>query len=188
MCGHLRRRWLSGANDWSDRSHSCGALGMEHVGQKVSLAGWIQFVRMNRFLVLRDRYGLTQLLIDDPGIWKRLDKLPLESVIRVEGLVQARPEGQANPALGPTGDIEVHVEDLADCSPARSNLPFLPRDDDLRKSQTNEALQMQFRYLGLRSRRLQQNLKLRSDLLMKMREFLIGHGFLDIDTPCLFRR
>uniref|UniRef100_A0A8C5B187 Aspartyl-tRNA synthetase 2, mitochondrial n=1 Tax=Gadus morhua TaxID=8049 RepID=A0A8C5B187_GADMO len=167
------------------RSHTCGELRPEHAGEKVALYGWVQYLRQDLFVILRDYSGLTQVLIsqDDGSLKEKLGELTVESVVKVTGTVRRRPEGQENTNM-PTGDIEVLAENLEVLNTCRK-LPFEIKDF-VKKS---EALRMQYRYLDLRSTRMQQNLRLRSQLSMRMREYLCHqHGFVDVETPTLFKR
>uniref|UniRef100_A0A7N6FEF4 Aminoacyl-transfer RNA synthetases class-II family profile domain-containing protein n=1 Tax=Anabas testudineus TaxID=64144 RepID=A0A7N6FEF4_ANATE len=144
---------MSGPSSLSLRSHTCGELRSHHLGDKVTLCGWVQYLRQDLFIILRDFSGLTQILI------------PQE-----EGM--------------PTGEIEVLAEDVEVFNVCRQ-LPFEIKDF-IRKS---ESLRMQYRYLDLRSSQMQKNLRLRSKLVMKMREYLCNvHGFVDVETPTLFKR
>uniref|UniRef100_A0A8D2Q2P6 Aspartyl-tRNA synthetase 2, mitochondrial n=1 Tax=Zosterops lateralis melanops TaxID=1220523 RepID=A0A8D2Q2P6_ZOSLA len=169
------------------RTNTCGELRSAHVGQKVTLYGWVQYQRQGLFLVLRDFQGLTQVIIPQDEAHSHLKELlssaPLESVVRVTGTVSPRPLGQENPKM-PTGDIEVKAE-TAEILNSCKKLPFEIKDF-IKKS---EALRMQYRYLDLRSPRLQSALRLRSRLVMSMRQYLCNlHGFVDVETPTLFKR
>ncbi|XP_064310620.1 aspartate--tRNA ligase, mitochondrial isoform X2 [Phalacrocorax carbo] len=142
-------------NSFVTRTNTCGELRSAHVGQEVTLYGWIQYQRQGLFLVLRDFQGLTQIIIPQDEAHSHVKKLlsdaPMESVVRVTGIVSPRPPGQENPK--------------------------------------SEALRMQYRYLDLRSFQLQHNLRLRSQIVMRMREYLCNlHGFVDVETPTLFKR
>ncbi|XP_053294655.1 aspartate--tRNA ligase, mitochondrial [Pleuronectes platessa] len=177
----------TGPSSWSFRSHSCGELRSHHVGDTVTLCGWVQYLRQNLFVILRDFSGLTQILIpqeESAGHLKSvLDDLRTESVIKVTGTVRRRPAGQENEAM-PTGEIEVLAENMEVFNVCRQ-LPFEIKDF-VKKS---ESLRMQYRYLDLRSSQMQRNLRLRSQLVMKMREYLCNvHGFVDVETPTLFKR
>uniref|UniRef100_A0A8U7NDM6 Aspartyl-tRNA synthetase 2, mitochondrial n=1 Tax=Corvus moneduloides TaxID=1196302 RepID=A0A8U7NDM6_CORMO len=169
------------------RTNTCGELRSAHVGQKVTLYGWVQYQRQGLFLVLRDFQGLTQIIIPQDEAHSHVKELlsnaPVESVVRVTGIVSSRPLGQENPKM-PTGDIEVKAE-TAEILNSCKKLPFEIKDF-IKKS---EALRMQYRYLDLRSFRLQSNLRLRSQMVMRMREYLCNlHGFVDVETPTLFKR
>ncbi|KAM6261863.1 aspartate--tRNA ligase, mitochondrial isoform 2-T2 [Porphyrio hochstetteri] len=191
-CGRLLHRAASAptAPDFSSfvaRTNTCGELRSAHVGQEVTLYGWIQYQRQDLFLVLRDFQGLTQILIPQDEAHAHVKKLlanaPVESVVRVTGIVCPRPPGQENPKM-PTGDIEVKAE-TAEILNSSKKLPFEIKDF-IKKS---EALRMQYRYLDLRSFQLQYNLRLRSQVVMRMREYLCNlHGFVDVETPTLFKR
>uniref|UniRef100_A0A8C0ENG7 Aspartyl-tRNA synthetase 2, mitochondrial n=1 Tax=Bubo bubo TaxID=30461 RepID=A0A8C0ENG7_BUBBB len=174
-------------NSFVTRTNTCGELRSAHVGQEVTLYGWIQYQRQGLFLVLRDFQGLTQIIIPQDEAHSHVKKLlsnaPVESVVRVTGTVSLRPPGQENPKM-PTGDIEVKVE-TAEILNSCKKLPFEIKDF-IKKT---EALRMQYRYLDLRSFQLQYNLRLRSQIVMRMREYLCNlHGFVDVETPTLFKR
>ncbi|XP_068879071.1 aspartate--tRNA ligase, mitochondrial isoform X2 [Aphelocoma coerulescens] len=174
-------------NSFVTRTNTCGELRSAHVGQKVTLYGWVQYQRQGLFLVLRDFQGLTQIIIPQDEAHSHVKELlsnaPVESVVRVTGIVSPRPLGQENPKM-PTGDIEVKAE-TAEILNSCKKLPFEIKDF-IKKS---EALRMQYRYLDLRSFRLQSNLRLRSQMVMRMREYLCNlHGFVDVETPTLFKR
>ncbi|XP_074455658.1 aspartate--tRNA ligase, mitochondrial [Larus michahellis] len=174
-------------NSFVTRTNTCGELRSAHVGQEVTLYGWIQYQRQGLFLVLRDFQGLTQIIIPQDEahahVKKLLSNAPVESVVRVTGIVIPRPPGQENPKM-PTGDIEVKAE-TAEVLNSCKKLPFEIKDF-IKKS---EALRMQYRYLDLRSFQLQYNLRLRSQIVMRMREYLCNlHGFVDVETPTLFKR
>ncbi|KAF2975596.1 hypothetical protein EK904_001369, partial [Melospiza melodia maxima] len=156
-------------NSFVTRTNTCGELRAAHVGQKVTLYGWVQYQRQGLFLVLRDFQGLTQVIIPQDEAHSHVKELlsnaPLESVVRVTGTVSPRPQGQENPKM-PTGDIEVKAE-TAEILNSCKKLPFEIKDF-IKKS---EALRMQYRYLDLRSSRLQWALRLRSRVGAK--EFLV---------------
>ncbi|XP_072367785.1 aspartate--tRNA ligase, mitochondrial [Scyliorhinus torazame] len=180
-------RPASDLNSFAFRTHTCGELCTAHIGQEVRLCGWVQYQRQDIFIVLRDFDGLTQIVIPQEKSTAHLKKilceLSLESVITVTGTVIPRPPGQANLEM-PTGKIEVqmqHVEILNRCR----KLPFETKEL-VKKS---EALRMQHRYLDLRSSQMQYNLRLRSQMVMRMREYLCNlHGFVDVETPTLFKK
>ncbi|KAM9009466.1 aspartate--tRNA ligase, mitochondrial isoform 2-T2 [Ara ararauna] len=195
-CGWALRRAASASasasaapdfNSFVTRTNTCGELRSAHVGQEVTLYGWIQYQRQGLFLVLRDFQGLIQVIIPQDEAHSHVKNLlsnaPVESVVRVTGIVSPRPPGQENPKM-PTGDIEVKAE-TAEVLNSCKKLPFEIKDF-IKKS---EALRMQYRYLDLRSFQLQYNLRLRSRVVMKMREYLCNlHGFVDVETPTLFKR
>uniref|UniRef100_A0A669CQX5 Aspartyl-tRNA synthetase 2, mitochondrial n=1 Tax=Oreochromis niloticus TaxID=8128 RepID=A0A669CQX5_ORENI len=176
----------SGPSSLSFRSHTCGELRSDDVGKKVTLCGWVQYLRQDLFVILRDFSGLTQILIPQESastLKTTLCNLTPESVIKVTGTVRNRPVGQENKGM-PTGEIEVLADDVEVFNVCQK-LPFEIKDF-VKKS---ESLRMQYRYLDLRSSQMQKNLRLRSKLVMKMREYLCNvHGFVDVETPTLFKR
>ncbi|XP_029479599.1 aspartate--tRNA ligase, mitochondrial isoform X1 [Oncorhynchus nerka] len=177
----------TGSSSLSFRSHTCGELRPADVGEEVTLCGWVQYLRQDLFVIMRDFSGLAQILIpqdeDKINLKTALCDLPPESVIRVKGMVRLRPDGQENKEM-PTGEIEVLAESVEILNVCRK-LPFEIKDF-VKKS---ESLRMQYRYLDLRSSQMQYNLRLRSQLVMKMREYLCNvHGFVDVETPTLFKR
>ncbi|XP_054889575.1 aspartate--tRNA ligase, mitochondrial [Poeciliopsis prolifica] len=184
---HVPPSASTGPSTLSFRTHTCGELRSHHVGEKVTLCGWVQYLRQDLFVILRDFSGLTQLLIpqEDSAISVKaaLCDLSVESVIKVTGTVRRRPDGQENKAM-PTGDVEVLAENVEVFNTCQK-LPFEIKDS-VKKS---ESLRMRHRYLDLRSSQMQKNLRLRSQLVMKMREYLCNvHGFVDVETPTLFKR
>ncbi|KAM6919065.1 aspartate--tRNA ligase, mitochondrial [Xenentodon cancila] len=177
----------TGPSSLSFRSHTCGELRSKHVGEKVTLCGWVQYLRQDLFVILRDFSGSAQILIPQEESASHLKAvlcdLTVESVIKVTGTVQERPAGQENKGM-PTGEIEVLAESVEVFNVCRK-LPFQVKEF-VKKS---ESLRMQYRYLDLRSSQMQKNLRLRSQLVMKMREYLCNvHGFVDVETPTLFKR
>ncbi|XP_068425102.1 aspartate--tRNA ligase, mitochondrial isoform X2 [Clinocottus analis] len=176
-----------GPSSLSFRSHTCGELRLDHVGETVTLCGWVQYLRHDLFVILRDFSGLAQVLIPQGDSASHLKtalcQLTTESVIKVTGTVKRRPTGHENKGM-PTGEIEVLAEGVEVYNVCRK-LPFEIKDF-VKKS---ESLRMQYRYLDLRSSQMQKNLRLRSQLVMKMREYLCNeHGFVDVETPTLFKR
>ncbi|XP_048846110.1 aspartate--tRNA ligase, mitochondrial isoform X1 [Brienomyrus brachyistius] len=177
----------SGSSSFSIRSHTCGELRSTHVGEVVTLCGWVQYQRHGMFVILRDYSGLTQVLIPEDEsrikLKKTFSELPLESVVKVKGKVKRRPAGQENKEML-TGEIEVCAE-TAEVLNESKKLPFEIKDF----TKKAESLRMQYRYLDLRSSQMQYNLRLRSQIVMKIREYLANiHGFVDVETPTLFKR
>uniref|UniRef100_A0A667HRU9 Aspartyl-tRNA synthetase 2, mitochondrial n=1 Tax=Lynx canadensis TaxID=61383 RepID=A0A667HRU9_LYNCA len=181
------QRRIPELNSFVARTNTCGELRSSHLGQEVTLCGWIQYRRQNIFLVLRDFHGLVQVVIPQDesaaSVKKILCEAPMESVVQVSGTVISRPPGQENPKM-PTGEIEIKVKSAQLLNTCKK-LPFEIKDF-VKKT---EALRLQYRYLDLRSFQMQYNLRLRSRMVMKMREYLCNlHGFVDIETPTLFKR
>ncbi|BET00447.1 Hypothetical protein NTJ_13263 [Nesidiocoris tenuis] len=169
-------------NAYSWRSHTCGELRADDVGRRVLLCGWVQYVRMNSFITLRDAYGSTQIIANNHK--ELLSNLPLESVLMVEGKVIRRPEGQTNKNME-TGEVEIAATDVQVLNPACDNPPFSIRNHN----KANETLRMKHRYLDLRFPEMQRNLRLRSRLFADMRRFLVDRrDFVEVETPTLFRK
>jgi aspartyl-tRNA synthetase len=159
-------------------------LRKEDIGKEVILAGWVNRIRDHGgivFIDLRDRFGMTQILLD-PGnreMSTESAKIRPEYVIQVEGVVRARPEGLVNPKL-PTGEIEVEVKKLKILSSAE--LPPFEIDG---KKEIDEALRLQYRYLDLRRRKMRENLILRHRAAQSIRRYLSERGFIEVETPFL---
>lgn len=165
------------------RTHTCGELRMEQVGQEVTLAGWIQTVRKFgsiNFFDLRDRYGITQLLFGE-NLNAKLDAQPLgrEFVIQVKGTVTERSNKNKNI---PTGDIEITVSDFTILNAAKTP-PFTLQDD----TDGGDELRMKYRFLDLRRNIVRQNLELRYQVGRAARNYLHTAGFMDIETPFLIK-
>jgi aspartyl-tRNA synthetase len=163
------------------RTHTCGELRMEQVGQEVTLAGWIQTVRKFgsiNFFDLRDRYGITQLLFGE-SLNAKLDAQPLgrEFVIQVKGTVTERSNKNKNI---PTGDIEITVSEFTILNAAKTP-PFTIQDD----TDGGDELRMKYRFLDLRRNAVRQNLELRYNIGRVARNYLHSAGFMDIETPFL---
>ena len=169
------------------RTHTCGELTTEQIGQTVTLCGWVDKQRDHgggKFIDLRDRYGRTQVVIGedcDDAVKDVSDQFKSEFVISVTGTVRSRPDGQANPKLT-TGEIELKVES-AKVLNATELPPFLPGQKDL----PGEDLRLKHRYLDLRREKMQQTMVLRSKIVKAMRDYCEVHDFIDIETPILGR-
>jgi aspartyl-tRNA synthetase len=165
------------------RTHHCGELNSQFVTQNVTLAGWVQTIRKFgaiTFVDLRDRYGITQLLIGEE-LQTELDKNPLgrEFVIQVKGTVIARSSKNANI---PTGDIEVKVAEFKILN-ASAVPPFTIQDD----TDGGDDIRMKYRFLDLRRNAVKKNLALRYDVNRATRNYLHEKGFMDIETPFLIK-
>lgn len=169
------------------RTHTCGELTKEHIGQTVSLCGWAAKIRDHgggKFIDLRDRYGITQIVIDSTSPTDAMEAVqPVrpEWVIQVVGEVKTRPAGQDNPKIT-TGEIELHVTELVVLNPCKTP-PFVPNQKDL----PNEDLRLKHRYLDLRRQAMQDTLVLRSRIIKAMRDYAAKHDFIDVETPILGR-
>ncbi|WP_294550308.1 amino acid--tRNA ligase-related protein, partial [uncultured Pseudoflavonifractor sp.] len=165
------------------RSHSCGELRMEHVGQTVTLAGFLENFRevgaSLGFAVLRDFYGTTQVVAETEEMVKTIKALNKESTIQVTGVVRER--DSKNPKL-PTGDIEVvpgKIEVLGRCR--HNELPF-PIN---RSREADESARLKYRYLDLRNPEVKNNIVLRCNVVAALRQAMTAHGFMEITTPIL---
>jgi aspartyl-tRNA synthetase len=173
------------------RTHTNGALRTEHVGQTVTLKGWVDTRRDLGgliFIDLRDRYGLTQVVFSpqvNQGAYEAAEKLRSEAVISISGEVREREADQVNPKL-PTGEVEVWVDDLEVLNTAEP-LPFVVTAHEEKQQKTNEELRLQYRYLDLRRPALQQNLLLRSKLYQSVRRYFDAHDFVEVETPVLMK-
>ena len=167
------------------RTHYCGVLTKEHIGQFVILNGWVNRVRdlgSLLFIEIRDREGFVQVVFNvqtEPEAFKIAKELNNEYVIEVEGLVAERTPENINPNY-PGGYIEVIAKDVAILS--KSKMPPFPITDDL---QVSDTIRMKYRYLDLRRKKMFGNMKLRNDAVFSARKFLISEGFLDVETPIL---
>jgi aspartyl-tRNA synthetase len=173
------------------RTHHCNELRPEHAGQVVTLMGWVHSRRDLGgvvFIDVRDREGRTQTVFDPSDlpaeVFEPASNLRSESVVRVTGKVRARPAGTTNSKIA-TGEVEVVAEDLEVLNQAEV-LPF-PVDDPEVASKVNEELRLKHRYLDLRRPEMARNLKLRHKVATATRVFLDGEGFLEVETPLLFK-
>ncbi len=169
------------------RTHTCGELGSQHIGQQVTLCGWVDSYRDHGggiFIDLRDRYGKTQIVFDPDVGQQTLElarSLRSEFVISVTGKVAARPEGTVNAKIS-TGEIEVRPSELVLLNKSQTP-PFQPGGMEL----PNEDLRLKYRYLDLRRGDMQATLQLRHRITIGMRKYFDEHGFLDVETPMLGR-
>ena len=169
------------------KTHSCGELRTTHIGQEVTLAGWVNRRRDHGGLVfidLRDRSGIAQVVANPdtaPEAHAVAQQARSEYVLQVRGIVRARPEGLTNPDI-PTGEVEVVAHEVNILNPAKTP-PFYIYDD----SPVDEALRLKYRYLDLRRQRMQRNLTLRHRVVKYIRDFLDARSFVEIETPILFK-
>ncbi len=165
------------------RTQYCGVVTEAHLGQTVSLCGWIHRRRDHGgviFVDLRDREGLVQVVFDPsvPEVFAQAEDLRNEYCVRIEGLVRLRPEGTANPDLA-TGAIEVVCQVLTVFN-ASATPPFALDDEHI-----SESIRMTYRMLDLRRAPMQYNLRLRHRVTSEVRRYLDASGFIDIETPML---
>ena len=167
------------------RTHTCGELRTDQIDSEVTLCGWVDSSRDHGgavFIDLRDRYGKTQVVFGpDSGLVDEGSVLRNEDVILVVGKVSLRPDGTVNDKL-PTGELEVRVTKLQILNKSETP-PFTPSQQEL----PGEDLRLQYRYLDLRRKPMQDVLQLRSHVIKMMRDYFEQHDFIDVETPILGR-
>jgi aspartyl-tRNA synthetase len=167
------------------RTHTCGELNISHLGQQVTLCGWVQKSRDlggMTFIDVRDRYGLTQLVFNpdsDSALREKTRELGREFVIKASGRVIERTS--KNPKM-PTGDIEIAVEELQILNSAKTP-PFQIEDE----TDGGEELRAKYRYLDLRRNPIRNNMMLRHKMAQETRKYLDGLGFIEVETPVLIK-
>ncbi len=169
------------------KTHSCGELTSANIGESVTLCGWVNKYRdlgALHFIDIRDKFGVTQLGFEKfSGDISILKNASLESAILAKGKVQARPDSAKNKDML-TGEIEVQVEEFQVLSQSdKDNIPFLPHG----LIDAKEDLRLKYRYLDLRTEKLQKMLTLRSDASRKVRNYLADNGFTEVETPVLYK-
>jgi aspartyl-tRNA synthetase len=169
------------------KTHTCGELRASHVGVQVTLAGWVNRRRVFggiNFVDLRDRFGLVQVVSDPvqfPDTHQALEEVRPEWVIQVQGEVRLRPEGLANANM-PTGEVEVLAKQVKILNQAKTTPIMISKEED-----ENEEIRLRYRYLDLRRERMRKNLVLRHKVVKFIRDYLDSKGFLEIETPILFK-
>ena len=173
------------------RTHHCNELRPSDAGRSVILTGWVHSRRDLGgvlFIDLRDREGRTQTVFDPSDlstvVFESAARLHSESVIEVAGKVRVRPEGTRNSKIA-TGDVEVHVESILILNHAEV-LPFQVDDPEV-ANKVNEELRLKYRYLDLRRPEMLRNLRLRSKVAIATRSYMDEQGFLEVETPTLFK-
>lgn len=168
------------------RTHTCGELNVSHVNQKVTLSGWVSVLRDKGFMLwidLRDRYGVTQLILDenrtDVALFEKARKLGREYVIQVTGTVIERESKNKNI---PTGEIEILVENLEILN--ASKLPPFTIEDE---TDGGEELRMHYRYLDIRRNPVKHKLIFRHKVAQEIRKYLSDKDFLEVETPVLIK-
>lgn len=167
---------------FKQRTHACGELRAEHVGQSITLNGWAHKIRDFgglTFIVLRDRKGIVQLVID-PANHPTANDIKTETCLTVTGKVVQRIEGAVNANM-PTGEIEVEVTEFQILGSAKP-LPFPVSDEDQMKS-VNEELRIKYRYLDLRRPSMHRKLAVRAGAVRRIRAYLDARDFVEIETP-----
>ena len=165
------------------RTHNCGELRLSDAGKQVTLVGWMENVRSVgatlAFVILRDFYGTTQIVVENEEMMRIVKSLNKESTIQVTGVVRER--ASKNPKL-PTGEIEVSptaIEILGRCR--YNELPF----EINRSREADETQRLRYRYLDLRNPNVKKNIVLRCNVIAALRQAMMEHGFLEITTPIL---
>ncbi|HCP81344.1 MAG TPA: aspartate--tRNA ligase, partial [Octadecabacter sp.] len=165
------------------RSHSCAELNKDNVGETVRLSGWVHRIRDHGgllFIDLRDHFGITQVMADpDSPVFKDIEKVRSEWCIRIDGNVMARDESLVNDKL-PTGEVEVFIRDI-EILGAANELPLMVFGDQ----EYPEDTRLKYRYLDLRREKMQDNMKLRSDVVSSMRKRMWDKGFREYQTPII---
>ena len=167
------------------RTHNCGELRMEHVGQQVTLSGWMQTSRDFgglTFIDMRDRYGITQLVFnmdDDADLCGHARKLGREYVLKITGLVRERSNKNPN---RPTGNIEIDVKTMEVLNASKTP-PFTIEDE----SDGGDELRMKYRYLDIRRNPVKEKLMFRSNLAIETRKYLSQQNFVEVETPVLIK-
>ncbi len=170
------------------RTHTCGELRASHAGQTVTLAGWVNRRRDHggvAFFDLRDRAGIIQITINPDLPKEMLDQVANvrnEWVLQIEGVVQKRPEGMANPKME-TGEVEVIAKTVTVLNPSKTPPFMVNTDNDL----PDENMRLKYRYVDLRRERLTRNIVLRHKVVKFMRDYLDTQGFIEIETPIMFK-
>jgi len=170
------------------RTHTCGQIGKEQIGETVTLCGWVDSYRDHGgglFVDLRDRYGLTQVVFNPPDspaeVIEASKSLRAEFVLQVTGTIAARPEGMANPKMK-TGAIELRVTGFEVL-----NKSLTPPVSPSAQEAPGEDLRLKYRYLDLRRPEMQQTMMQRASIIKGMRDYFADHDFIDIETPVLGR-
>jgi aspartyl-tRNA synthetase len=167
------------------RNHTCGEIRTANIGQEIILAGWVQRVRNlggMTFIDLRDRYGITQLVIDDQSseeVKNVASTLGREFVVQAHGIVRERSNKNAKMT---TGDVELHISQLNILNAAVTP-PFTIQDD----TDGGDELRMKYRYLDLRREAVRKNLELRAKMAHVVRNYLDHHDFIETETPVLIK-
>ena len=170
------------------KTHTCGELTAAHVGQRVTLAGWVNRRRDHGgliFIDLRDRFGLTQVTIDSEtqaAAHEVASQARSEFVLQISGIVQKRPAGGENPNLA-TGQIELIADAVTILNPAKTPPLYVSSEGE----EQDEALRLKYRYLDIRRPKMVQNLTLRHNIVRFIREYLSSRNFLEIETPILLK-
>ena len=166
------------------KTHTCNEISIEDVGKKVRIAGFVETIRDLGglvFLDIRDTYGITQVVTSmDSQDVDVVSHIPIESSVTVYGTVRKRSEETRNPKLK-TGEVEIYIEEIKVLGKRTANLPFEVNSNQ----EVREDVRLKYRYLDLRSKKLQDNLKMRAEVLQFLRSQMTEQGFLEVQTPIL---
>jgi aspartyl-tRNA synthetase len=169
------------------KTHNCGELRPQHAGQKVTLAGWVNRYRDQGgvvFIDLRDRWGVTQVVANvehAPEAHRLAGEARNEYVLQIVGTVRVRPEGTANPDLL-TGEIEIVADEITLLNEAKTPPFYINKEEKI-----DETVRMRHRYLDLRRPRMQRNIVMRHRIVKFIRDYLDERGFVEVETPILFK-
>jgi aspartyl-tRNA synthetase len=169
------------------KDHTCGEIRIQHVGETVTLAGWVNRRRDHggvTFIDLRDRFGVVQIVTNptvSPESHAALSETRNEWVLQVIGIVRKRPAGNENPNL-PTGEIEVEIQSVKVLNQSKTPPFAINKEEEI-----EENVRLKYRYLDLRRERMRRNLELRHRMVKFFRDYLDEHGFLEVETPILFK-
>ena len=166
------------------RTHNCSEIRLDHVGQEIKLAGWVETIRDLGgviFLDLRDQYGITQIVVSgNDELVEQAKRIPTESTVSILGIVRKRDEETINKNIA-TGEVELFAKEIVILGKRLKNLPFEVNTD----KEVREDLRLQYRFLDLRNNRLKENLILRAKVLQYIRNQMTERGFLEVQTPIL---
>jgi len=168
------------------RTHTCGELNKKNLDEAVILNGWVERIRDLggiKFLLLRDRYGFTQVVIDpdkNKDLYKKANKIGNEYTLEISGIVRARPNEAINKNME-TGEIEILAEDFIILSESENPPIYINTEED----EASEDLRLKYRYLDLRRKKVQKNIILRHEVAQVMREYLNNLNFIEVETPIL---
>ncbi len=166
------------------RTYTCNEISLNDVGKKVRIAGFVETIRDLGglvFLDIRDMYGITQVVTSmDLQDVDKISHIPIESSVTVYGTVRKRSEETRNPKIK-TGEVEIYIEEIEVLGKRTLGLPFEVNSNQ----EVREDVRLKYRYLDLRSQKLQRNLKLRAEVLQFLRLQMIEQGFLEVQTPIL---
>ena len=166
------------------KTHTCNEISIEDVGKKVRIAGFVETIRDLGglvFLDIRDTYGITQVVTSmDSQDVDVVSHIPIESAVTVYGTVRKRSEDTINLKLK-TGQVEIYIEEIKVLGKRTKNLPFEVNSNQ----EVREDVRLKYRYLDLRSKKLQDNLKMRAEVLQFLRSQMTEQGFLEVQTPIL---